>query len=637
MKYLIILCFLLSLNSFSQQVKTDCICKSNDSTLREEFKSLLNSESEKNAKKLADELLNSKNEFCKILGYQFLSQYYYKESDSTILYLNKEYDILKNTKCNQKLWLDYYDNLSHYHLSNNDIKNGVASITEGIFYAEALKDYDQLGLFYSNLAVAFSRLDQLDKMLLYAQKLNSVIPKIKDDKSRISRLVNVATSFNTYYWNKQKQIYIDSVFNIAQEVISLSKKNNFQDGLFQGYNLLHNKPFSNKNYASAINYLDSALHIINQYKMSGDLQKKYSIYSKKVDVLTELKEYKKVLNLTDSLILFAQKLNRSNLIFSAYNRKQLAYKQVNDYANAYLFLNKYHSMKDSINAIETIEMVNELEQKYNKVKNEKTIQELSQEKKILTQSEKINSLKIKLLSIGIGLALVIIILAFYVYKQNLLKQKQNVLLTEQRLNRSRINPHFIFNSITSLQGVALKENDGKQLFTHLYNFSQLMRDTLEGSYTDIVSIEHELNFIKNYISLQKLNRQNKFELNISCAENINQQTVYIPSMLLQPFIENAIEHGFAKMEHGGIIDLKIEQKQNELKIEIQDNGIGFSNDGQETKKHISRAMQITTDRLFLLNKLYQSNARFIIKSEKNQGTTIEILLPLNLKDASINN
>jgi anti-sigma regulatory factor (Ser/Thr protein kinase) len=636
MKYLVTI-FILILTSIKIYSQENCSCKSDDTALREEFQSLANSEKESNAKKLAEELVNSKNEFCKILGYQFLSEYHYKQPDSVISFLNKEYDILKNTKCNQKLWLDYYNNLSHYHLSNNDIKNGVASITEGIFYAEALKDYEQLALFYSNLAVAFSRLDQLDKMLYYAQKLNSIIPYVSDTKSRISRLLNVATSYNTYYWNKHKPVYIDSVFNIAKDAISLSRKNNFPDGLFQGYNLMHNKPFANKNYADAINYLDSALIVIDKYKMSGDLQKKYSIYSKKVDVLTELKEYKKVLSLTDSLLTFAQKLNRSNLIFSAYNRKQLAYKQVNDYANAYRFLDKYHTMKDSINALETIETVNELEQKYNKVKNEKTIQQLSQEKQILTQSEKINSLKIKLLTIGVGLALVIIILAFYVYKQNLLKQKQNVLLTEQRLNRSRINPHFIFNSITSLQGVALKENDGKQLFTHLYNLSQLMRDTLEGSYTDIVSIEQELNFIKNYISLQKLNRQNKFELNISCAESLEKQTVYLPSMLLQPFIENAIEHGFANKEYGGIIDLRIEQQQNELKIEIQDNGIGFSNDSQETKKHISRAMQITTDRLFLLNKLYQSHARFTVKSEKNKGTTIEILLPLNLKDASINN
>lgn len=636
MKYVAILSILIitSIKIYSQE---NCTCKSDDAALRKEFESLLNSEKESNAKKLAEELVNSKNEFCNILGYQFLSEYYYKESDSVILYLNKEYDILKNKKCNQKLWLDYYNNLSHYHLSNNDITNGVASITEGILYAEALKDYEQLALFYSNLAVAFSRLDQLDKMLYYAQKLNTIIPNIKDNKSRISRLINVATSFNTYYWNKHKPVYIDSVFNIAQDVISLSKKNNFPEGLFQGYNLLHNKPFANKNYTSAINYLDSALLVIDKYQMSGDLQKKYSIYSKKVDVLTELNDYKNVLSLTDSLLLFAKKLNRSNLIFSAYNRKQLAYKQVNDYANAYLFLDKYHTMKDSINAIETIETVNELEQKYNKVKNEKTIQELSQERQLLTQSEKINNLKITVLSIAIGLAIFIIVFAFVVYKQNLLKQKQKTVLTEQRLNRARINPHFIFNSITSLQGIALKENDGKQLFTHLFTFSQLMRDALEGTYADIISIEQELTFIKNYIALQKLNRQHKFELNITCAENIAPQAFYIPSMLLQPFIENAIEHGFATMEHGGIIDLKIEQKQNELKIEIQDNGIGFSNDSQETKKHISRAMQITTDRLFLLNKLHQSNARFTVKSEKNKGTTIEILLPLNLKDASINN
>ena len=88
---------------------------------------------------------------------------------------------------------------------------------------------------------------------------------------------------------------------------------------------------------------------------------------------------------------------------------------------------------------------------------------------------------------------------FIVFRQKNLKSKQVIMEIEQRLNRSRINPHFFFNALTTLQGLAVKENDGKKIALNLYRFSSLMRKTLESSYNDSVTIEDELNFINQYI------------------------------------------------------------------------------------------------------------------------------------------
>jgi LytS/YehU family sensor histidine kinase len=102
-------------------------------------------------------------------------------------------------------------------------------------------------------------------------------------------------------------------------------------------------------------------------------------------------------------------------------------------------------------------------------------------------------------------------------------------------------------------------------------------------------------------------------------------------MILQPFIENSIEHGFKNISSGGEILIEFKKTENNLVIHISDNGSGIEISNNDNK-HISRATQITTDRLFLLNKLKKSNATFTITENKPRGTKIEIILPLLYKN-----
>ncbi|HRD37858.1 MAG TPA: histidine kinase, partial [Bacteroidia bacterium] len=263
-------------------------------------------------------------------------------------------------------------------------------------------------------------------------------------------------------------------------------------------------------------------------------------------------------------------------------------------------------------------------QKYNKAQNEKTIRELNQEAEI-------KNLRIRVLAIGIALTILLIIVIIFFYRQSLIRNRQKVLETEQRLNRSRINPHFFFNAITTLQGIAIKENDGKKVALNLYKFSSLMRQTLESSYNDYVSIDTELEFIQKYIELQQLKENNKFSLETTISNDVETSETLIPAMLIQPFLENSIEHGFGSIDYKGKIELNFEIRNNDLYIVIKDNGAGLNKESQKPNKHISRAMQITKDRLYLLNKEKKSNASFSVNANEPNGVKIEIILPLIYK------
>ena len=210
---------------------------------------------------------------------------------------------------------------------------------------------------------------------------------------------------------------------------------------------------------------------------------------------------------------------------------------------------------------------------------------------------------------------------------------------EQRLNRARMNPHFFFNALTSLQSFALRENDGKALASNLSKFSHIMRETLESSYKEYVTIEQEMDFLNEYLEIQKIRFPKKFSYHIEADDDLEIDELMIPSMILQPFVENSIEHGFAGLEHEGHVSVSFKQEENEVLVEIKDNGRGLTTQKKYVEnEHISRASQIIKDRIYLLNLKLKTKARFSIDNQtEEQGVLVKIYLPIISQNESVDN
>lgn len=157
---------------------------------------------------------------------------------------------------------------------------------------------------------------------------------------------------------------------------------------------------------------------------------------------------------------------------------------------------------------------------------------------------------------------------------------------------------------------------------------------MENSNKDFISLSNEIEQLKKYLDLEHLRFQDKFEFQVIVDENLDSETVFIPNMILQPHLENAIWHGLRYKEGKGYLVLKFELKQKDVLITIDDDGIGLTQSKNlktaNQKVHQSRGMTNTLERIKLLNELYKMQVTFKIteKEKPRTGTTVQLVVPL---------
>jgi ligand-binding sensor domain-containing protein len=205
---------------------------------------------------------------------------------------------------------------------------------------------------------------------------------------------------------------------------------------------------------------------------------------------------------------------------------------------------------------------------------------------------------------------------------------------EQMALRSQMNPHFIFNCLNSIQDYVINSDvQGANKF--ITDFSRLIRSTLDNSSKKTISIEDEIKYLTNYLTIEQYRFENKFAYNIYKDEQINLQDNHIPPMLLQPYVENAIRHGINNKKEGvGFIQINILKQNNNLVCEIIDNGVGrkaaFALKGNNAIEYQSKGMDLTAKRIQLLNKNVGED--IVIKIEDveppKMGTKVTVFIPM---------
>lgn len=214
-------------------------------------------------------------------------------------------------------------------------------------------------------------------------------------------------------------------------------------------------------------------------------------------------------------------------------------------------------------------------------------------------------------------------------------------LESQSLNSS-MNRHFIFNALNSIQ-YYINMQDRKSANKYLTSFAKLIRKNLDSSQENQTSLKDEIERLELYLSLEQMRFQGKFEYEINMDPDVDDEAVSIPSMMLQPFLENSIWHGILPSKKMGQIMLDITSHQNHITIEIIDNGIGL--DASMAKKaysngngHTSKGIDITQNRMTLYKRMtgldYEVTGPINAKDElgKNVGTKVIIHLPKNQND-----
>jgi len=301
-----------------------------------------------------------------------------------------------------------------------------------------------------------------------------------------------------------------------------------------------------------------------------------------------------------------------------------------DPGKALKYYKQYMAVKDSIMNEKVTTKVAEMQTRFD---TERIANELQ-----------IESLKVKnreRLIFGIVIILIFTLITIYLlfnrYKLKQRNQKNKLekqyLDIEQRLLRAQVNPHFIFNSLNSIKGYMLNRKT-EEAATYLDKFATLMRLNLHNSRESFISLADDIHALKIHMELENLRFPHKFNFNIYVDEDIDPERIYVPPLLVQPYVENAILHGLLKKEGQGLLNIRFEKKESKLHITVQDDGIGraASIEHKPGNKKESLGMKLTLERLELLKSEYGLDISLNIidlKSESGEaaGTRVELLIP----------
>ncbi|MEL6252196.1 MAG: histidine kinase, partial [Bacteroidota bacterium] len=212
------------------------------------------------------------------------------------------------------------------------------------------------------------------------------------------------------------------------------------------------------------------------------------------------------------------------------------------------------------------------------------------------------------------------------------KLKAERIETELRAIRSQMNPHFLFNSLSSVQNL-INQADPERANYYLSRFSQLVRKVLNHSEQAMVPLADELKVVDLYCELEAL--RFKFEYQIETDPEIDVQLTEVPSMLIQPYVENAVRHGIAMQAGSGRIRVLVKEEDGYIKIEVEDNGMGIRKHMQEVAEKSEKSgfgLRLSEDRIEKINERYNLNIGVAIydrrdEPEVSHGTRVIINIP----------
>lgn len=228
----------------------------------------------------------------------------------------------------------------------------------------------------------------------------------------------------------------------------------------------------------------------------------------------------------------------------------------------------------------------------------------------------------------IGSVALLLVLLAIIGKALLSIRKRNKQIALQSLRRE-MNPHFIFNSLNSVNQFIANNNE-RAANKYLTSYSGLMRNIMEHSNNDYITLTDELDQLKKYLELEKMRFPDKFDYQIAIDPALNTETVQVPNMILQPNLENAIWHGLRYKESGGLLLVRIRKLGAKMCITIDDNGIGLTESQKlKTKNqqlHESLGLKNVRERIRLLNSIYHTDIRFTITEKVGNESGVSVQL-----------
>lgn len=329
------------------------------------------------------------------------------------------------------------------------------------------------------------------------------------------------------------------------------------------------------------------------------------------------------------------------------------YEKKNDHKMALSFSKKLTRLTKELNT-------NKLENEVLKTKHNYETQNLQNANEIIQLEKDLLDEKLSKRNILafflVGFSLLSILSLYYFFRQSKIKERMQLQIQEALIEkkerkiiekdmqalRSQMNPHFMFNSLSSINHYIMNE-EPRNASRFLTKFASLMRTILSNSQKRYISLAEELKGLKLYTEIENLRFDNRFNFNFDIDDSIDLDRFHIPPMLLQPYVENSIKHAFVDVDYPPQINIYFQKSEEGINIAIEDNGIGrsvsLSNKKENTSIQRPHGMDITKGRLELISKLYNVDCNLVIKDKVDAqgvicGTGISLHIPL-IKESQV--
>ena len=226
--------------------------------------------------------------------------------------------------------------------------------------------------------------------------------------------------------------------------------------------------------------------------------------------------------------------------------------------------------------------------------------------------------------------------AFFKIRYDELKTRQRNLDLREKLFRLQVNPHFLFNALIAIQNYILNHK-AKEAGMYLSNFARFFRIMLESSRSEAILLETEVEMLTLYLGLQQIRYPERFSYQFEIDDSLPEDLTLVPAMMVQPILENAIEHAFTDKSKKGLLTIRFILEKNYIHFEAEDNGIGIEASQKikkagKSKRHKSSAISIIEERVAVLSKKYHCPKKFEIKevivAGEVRGTLVTMNLPL---------
>lgn len=478
-------------------------------------------------------------------------------------------------------------NLAKDYGGTGDTKKAITLYHEAVKVAQEINDSMQLGGALQGLGQTYSRSGYPEEAIKYCSQAAGILLNKK-------RYATLRWSYNNIAASYMALSEFDSAYRyvwLTRMAYDSATGGAPPEAEFYINMALVSDSLSRKD--SAAYYYKKAVEAALRSNDHTALESAYSYLAVKEEAAGNIGKaiqyYKEVLILTEKYHNLEGSISTTGSLARLYAKNK-------DYYNAYNYALKEAAFREDyinqekINAVTALNAKFEKQQLQYEFEKNTAAAELANQKKIAKR----NMLLYGFIALALLLGAVIIFVVKYFRQKAVITANRNEQL-KQRLLLTQMNPHFIFNSVDNIQSL-IYSNKNEEAINYLTKFSKLTRQILENSRENYISLDEELHMLDNYMNIQKLLYNNNFTHKVTVDDRIDPETVLLPPMLTQPFIENAIRHGLKNKKEGGVIDVRFYMKDDLLFFEVTDNGTGLV-EKERTEGQRSLSTQIIKERL----------------------------------------